>query len=140
VQFTAEGAVRSRKTVRLRTSGTAPADRRVRVRGQPGYWYRITAGTFAGYHLREKYAAVALPGRSAGQEHHPAPETMTAHKSYTGLTFADDGTVLSRRTTVPVEDTPIDVVAVGWWNGREYQLARTGPLAGWWIHRAALSR
>jgi hypothetical protein len=140
VKFTAKGAVRSRKTVRLGKAASARTDQRIRIQGQPGLWYRITAGPFDGYFVREKYAVVALKGQSVEYTNSPGrPATMTAHKTYTGLTFADDGTVVSRQKVAPAEDTSFDAVAVGWWNGREYLLAGTGPLTGRWIHRATLS-
>jgi hypothetical protein len=140
VKFTADGTVASRRSVRLTAASRAPADRRERIHGQPGYWYRITAGPLAGHYVQEKYALVALQGRSVSYDYYPArPATMTANRTYTGLQFAGNGTVLSRQNVTPAENTSFGVVASGWWNAREYVLAETGPLAGRWIHRAAVS-
>jgi hypothetical protein len=46
---TTTGAVTARRTLRLRRASTAPVDRRRRIGGQPGYWYRVTAGPLARY-------------------------------------------------------------------------------------------
>ena len=139
VKFNSNGTVASRKTVTLSAASAAPADRRMRIYGQPGYWYRITAGTFAGYYVQERYAVVALQGRSVTYQFYPARKaTMTAGKAYTGYEFAGNGAVLSSQSVAPTADTSFGAVASAWWNAREYLLAGSGPLAGRWIHRAAL--
>ncbi|MGW4947392.1 D-glucuronyl C5-epimerase family protein [Actinoplanes sp. NPDC004185] len=136
VKFSAGGTVAGRRSLRLTAASRAPADRRERIHGQPGYWYRITAGPLAGYHVRENHALVALLGRSVSYDYHPArPATMMANETYTGFQFAANGSVLSRQKVMPAESTSFGVVASAWWNAREYVLAQTGPLAGHWIPR-----
>jgi hypothetical protein len=139
VKFTGAGKVAARKTLRLTRSSFASADRRERVHGQPGLWYRITAGALAGHYVREKYAVSAMRGRSLTYRHYPARRvTMAANKQFTGYEFDNLGKVLSRVSVVTTEATPFGTIASAVWNGREYLLAETGPLAGRWIQRGTL--
>jgi len=139
VKFTSAGKVTARRTLRLTRSSFAPADRRERIHGQPGYWYRITAGALAGHYVQEKYAISALRGRSLTYPHYPARRvTMAANRTFTGFEFDDLGKVVTQVSVVTTEVTSFGTIASAVWNGREYLLAETGPLAGRWIQRGTL--
>jgi hypothetical protein len=140
VVFTSAGTVSSRKKLTLSRASTAPADRRERIKGQPGYWYRITAGSLAGHHVQEKWAISTLQGRSVTYQYYPARRvTMAANATFTGFVFNDNGSVASQQSVTTTAVTPFGAIASAIWNGREYLLAETGPLAGRWIYRAVLT-
>ena len=139
VKFNSNGTVASRKNLTLSRASTAPSDQRIRIQGQPGLWYRITAGALAGHHVQEKYGIVTMQGRSVTLNYYPARKvTMTANTTFTGFEFNDNGSVRSQASILTTEQTSFGAVASAVWNGREYLLAETGPLAGRWIHRAVL--
>jgi hypothetical protein len=139
VKFTAAGKVSARKTVQILRTSSAPTDRRVRIKGQPGLWYRITAGSLSGFYVQERPGRAYLRGQYVTYEYVPARRVvLAAGKSYTGFAFNADGTVIDKVTTKPTEATSISAVAAAVWNGTEYLLAGTGPLAERWIPRAAL--
>jgi hypothetical protein len=139
VKFTATGTVAGRRNLTLTRASTAPTNERIRIQGQPGFWYRITAGTLAGYHVQEQFAIVALQGRSVHYPNYPARQaTMAANKTFTGFEFAGDGTVLSQVSVTTTAVTSFGAIASARWNSREYLLAATGPLAGRWINRGTL--
>ena len=82
----------SRRNLTLTRASTAPTNERIRIQGQPGFWYRITAGTLAGDHVQEQFAIVALQGRSVYYRIYPARRaTMAANKTFTGFEFAANG-------------------------------------------------
>ena len=139
VKFTSTGTVAGRKTLKLARASLAPSDRRIRIKGQPGLWYRITAGGLAGHHVQERYNIVAMKGRSVTRNFYPARKVvLTANTTFTGLEFNADGSVRSQASVTTTEETSFGAVSSAIWNGREHLLAGTGPLAGRWIHRARL--
>ena len=60
-RFSSTGTILGRKTVTLAAPATATADSRSAVPNQPGTYFRITAGQFAGYRMRESLIA-HIPG------------------------------------------------------------------------------
>ena len=139
VTFTSTGTVVSRKTISLSRPSTAPADRRQRILGQPGLWHRITKGSLAGYFVQAKPGIVVLLGQHVTYDYYPARRvTLAAGKAATGYTFDTAGTVVTKQTVVPTVLTAFGATKTAVWNGVEYLLAGTGPLAGMWIRRSAL--
>ena len=139
VRFNSNGTVAGRRNLTLTRASTAPTNERIRIQGQPGYWYRITAGALAGHHVQEQFAIVALQGRSVYYPNYPARRaTMAANKTFVGFEFAGDGAVLSQVSVTPTAATSFGAIASARWNAREYLLAETGPLAGRWINRGTL--
>jgi peptidoglycan/xylan/chitin deacetylase (PgdA/CDA1 family) len=61
-RFSSTGTILGRKTVTLASPASATADSRSSVVNQPGTYYRITAGQFAGYRIRESLVAY-VPGK-----------------------------------------------------------------------------
>src|SRR5262245_34403131 len=56
-RFSSTGTILGRETITLASPSTASADSRSSVPNQPGTYYRITAGQFAGYRVRESIVA-----------------------------------------------------------------------------------
>lgn len=134
--FAADGRVVRRATVTLIRPSSAPADQRIRVRGQPGLWYRMTAGALAGYYVQEQPAAsrVVLHGRYLGFTWSPARVGhLPAGRAVTGYTFDSSGSVTGSRRVHPAEATTFSVSQTAQWNAERYALAATGPLTGYWI-------
>ena len=61
-RFSSTGTILGRKTITLAAPTTATADSRSSVPNQPGTYYRITAGQFANYRIRESMVA-HVPGK-----------------------------------------------------------------------------
>jgi hypothetical protein len=139
VVFTSSGTVSSRKTITLTRASSAPADRRIRIKGQPGFWYRITAGALASHYVQEKWAISTLQGRYVRYDYYPARRaTMNPNTQYIGIEFDSAGRTLSEVRVTPTTATSFGVVQTAVFNGREHLLAETGPLAGRWIARYTL--
>jgi len=139
VVFTSAGTVSSRKKITLSRASTAPADRRIRIKGQPGFWYRITAGALAGHHVQEKWAISTLQGRYVNYEYYPARRvTMNANTQYVGIEFDAAGKTVSQVTFTTTTATAFGVIGTAIFNGREHLLADSGPFAGRWVARYTL--
>jgi hypothetical protein len=63
---------------------------------------------------------------------------MAANRTFTGFEFDNLGKVVTQVSVVTTEVTSFGTIASAVWNGREYLLAETGPLAGRWIQRGTL--
>ena len=64
-QFNASGAVTASLSYTLATASNAPTSQRSTIPNQPGTWYYITAGIWAGYWIQES-AGVTLGATAAG--------------------------------------------------------------------------
>ena len=133
------GTIRESKTITLARASSAPANSRERVLNQPGYWYRITAGSLSGYYVQEKLGAAVLMGQYMTIPYLvPRAVTMKAGVTVRGVAFAENGNVTSTETLVPSEDTQIGTLASAWWNAQQYMLIEDGPLGGRWVLRSSL--
>jgi hypothetical protein len=124
---TSNGAVTGRKLVRLSASSTAPAGMRRRILGQPGYWYRISAGVLAGYWVQEvpRIRASRRPVSTAA--YFATRSVRMAPGTYTLLTPGRARTV---RLTAAASAR---VSAFGWIDGRRAVLISAGSSSGWWL-------
>lgn len=127
VASSSTGVVTARRTVRLSRWSEAPIDQRRRIRGQPGYWYRVTAGMFAGYWVQE------VPSVCATR----APVSAV---SYVALRFVrmragvwSAYTARSARTIRLARASSAPVSAIGWINGRAAVAVSAGALRGYWL-------
>ncbi|GLY97746.1 D-glucuronyl C5-epimerase family protein [Actinoplanes sp. NBRC 103695] len=124
---TSNGAVTGRKLVRLNASSTAPVGMRRRILGQPGYWYRISAGVLAGYWVQEvpRIRATRRPVSTAA--YFAIRSVRMAPGTYTLLTPGKTRTV---RLTAAASAR---VSAFGWIDGRRAVLISAGSSSGWWL-------
>ncbi len=139
--FDSAGQVTARRLVTLTRASSAPANQRIRIKGQPGLWYRITAGAFAGYYVQDKPpGTVVLHGqylRFAWAP--PRTATMTAGRPYVGYTFNTAGSVTGARAVTPSTATSFAGSQTAYWNAVRYVLADDGPLAGYWVPLSLLT-
>jgi hypothetical protein len=140
VKFNANGGVTERKTVQLPSASQAPADRRTRVEGQPGLWYRVSAGIFAGWYLQENPQRALMRGQILRVAFYPArTATMAAGGTFTGYVFRADGSVQSAQSYRPTAATNVAIGERAWWNGLQYLKISQGPLAGHWVAATAVT-
>jgi D-glucuronyl C5-epimerase C-terminus len=131
VKFDVNGKVTARKSVTLPAPSQAPANLRRRVKGQPGLWYQITAGTFAGHYLQENPRRALMRGQILRVSFYPArTATMNAGSVVTGYVFRADGSVASAQSYRPTVATNVAIGERSYWNGTLYLKVSQGPLAG----------
>jgi hypothetical protein len=136
-RFDREGKPIGSRTLRLSAASSAPANQRRRIEGQPGAWYRITAGKLAGYYVAERLAHVVLRGKYVDYRYYPNRRAVLgAHTRYVGLTFSRSGSIKSRKIVTPSRNVAFAVAESAYWNGHQYLKAVTGPLAGTWVLRS----
>jgi hypothetical protein len=124
---TATGAVTARRTVRLSRWSEAPIDQRRRIRGQPGYWYRVTAGIFAGYWVQEAPSVRATPGPVSVVPYVGTRFVRMRPGAWSAYTARSSRTIrLARASLAPVS-------AIGWINGRAAVAVSAGALRGYWL-------
>ncbi|MEU4214428.1 D-glucuronyl C5-epimerase family protein [Actinoplanes sp. NPDC026623] len=138
VQFGKDGATTGSRKVVLAADSLQPVDRRERIQGQTGLWYRFTEGDLAEWWIQEKVGTVTLQGQAADYPFYPRAQALRADHRYVGYTFDADGKVTADQKAKPEKQTTFDVVEKAIWNGEEYMLAKDGPLAGHWILRSEL--
>jgi hypothetical protein len=133
-RFNSLGRATAHTTAKLPRASSAPADQRIRIKGQPGLWYRITAGVFRGYYVQERTPAVVLRGSYLPITWSPARTgRLTGGRAVVGSGFAADGTVTGSRRVTPPANTAFAVSRTAQWNGVRYALADDGPLSGYWV-------
>ncbi len=101
--FNASGAVVGSRRYTLSKTSTAPFSLRVRIKGRPGYWLRITAGIWAGYMIPESLGRSYVPGLlPLSLTYDPLRKVTFGPGRYTGYTFNSAGAVITSRTaTLP---------------------------------------
>jgi hypothetical protein len=130
-RFTAAGSVLASRTIRLASASQAPANQRARIFGR-GIYYRVTAGSFAGYWVPESPPSRALQGIYLPHVYVPVRSARLAAGTYTGYRFGSGGQILSHSTrTIPASAAASSRSA--WVNGRPYALITQGTFAGTWL-------
>ena len=131
-RFSTTGTVVASKGLGLSAPTTVSSDRRRVVAGQSGVWLRLTAGTLAGWEVRESLMA-HVPGKEGDIAYSPAATITFPAGRYLGYRFEPDWSLAStRRSTTTVTTTgPASRRAVI--NGRPYVLMSGGAWAGYWI-------
>lgn len=138
-RFDGTGTVLATKTVSLPRHSSAPASERCRVIGQDGVWYRISAGLWAGYHVRE------IPGRSyqlgvSGPLDYLVPRPATVVRApLVAYTITAGGSMTSVVTNLRAGDRiTLDQRAV--LNGVDHLRIASGAYAGKWVGYSAVHR
>ena len=85
-RFSPTGTILGRKTVTMAAPATASADSRSSVPNQAGTYFRITAGQFAGYRIRESLIAY-VPGKVGEVIWSPTRTISFGAGRYLGYTF-----------------------------------------------------
>jgi hypothetical protein len=137
-QFTPSGAWYASKPYTLSAPSTAPTDRRSEIPGHAGFWYRITAGVWAGWWIQESAAVTLQP---AGAEMYAAPQTLWfAPGTYVGHRFDATGAVTATKpyTLEGTSSAPTSMraPAIPGQAGSWYYIT-AGVWAGYWIQESA---
>jgi hypothetical protein len=127
VKFDSSGKVTASKTVRFSKVSTAPADRRRRILTQSGYWYRLTAGAFAGMWVQERYGYRTMNGAVARINYLASRRVQLLAGTYSAYNSTGS------RTATFTATTSAPVSAMSWWNGRRSVFVSGGSLAGYWL-------
>ena len=131
-RFSPTGTILGRKTVTLAAPATATADSRSSVPNQPGTYFRITAGTFTGYRIRESLIA-HVPGKIGEVIWSPTRTITFGAGRYLGYTF--DSTVDLATTRFDSRTTAFTATASrrAIIDGRPYVLMSSGSWTGYWM-------
>jgi len=140
-QFTPAGAITASRPYTLTRTSSAPTSQRATVPGQPGYWYYITAGVWAGYWVPESAATTLGPERipPTVEAFTPSRPLTLAPGTYVGRRFSSTGAVLASRTATLAQ------ASVAWTNQRAtipnqagtWFYVTAGTWAGYWIGESA---
>ena len=131
-RFSPTGTILGRKTVTLAAPATATADSRSSVPNQPGTYFRITAGQFAGYRIRESLIA-HVPGKAGEVIWNPTRTITFGAGRYLGYTFdsaADLATTRRGSSSNPFTATASRRAII---DGRPYVLMSSGSWTGYWM-------
>ena len=137
-RFSSTGTILGRKTVTLAAPATATADSRSSVPNQAGTYYRITAGQFANYKIRESIVA-HVPGKIGEVIWSPTRTITLPAGRYLGYRFDASwgldstkyGSTSATSTATASRRAIID--------GRPYVLMTSGSWSGTWMPIAAAS-
>jgi len=131
-RFSSTGTILGRKTVTLAAPATATADSRSSVPNQAGTYFRITAGQFAGYRVRESLIA-HVPGKAGEVTWNPTRTITFGAGRYLGYTFdsaADLATTRRGSSSTPFTATASRRAII---DGRPYVLMSSGSWTGYWM-------
>ncbi len=131
-RFSATGTILGRKTITLAAPSSAIADSRSSVPNQPGTYFRVTAGQFAGYRIRESIIA-HVPGKVGEVTWSPTRMITFVAGRYLGYTFdssADLATTRFGSRTTAFTATASRRAII---NGRPYVLMSSGSWTGYWM-------
>jgi len=131
-RFSSTGTILGRKTVTLAAPVTATADSRSSVPNQPGTYYRISAGQFANYRIRESMVA-HVPGKIGEVVWSPTRTITLPAGRYLGYRFDASwgfdttkyGSTSAASTATASRRAIID--------GRPYVLMSSGSWSGTWM-------
>ncbi|HEX5589032.1 MAG TPA: polysaccharide deacetylase family protein [Candidatus Limnocylindrales bacterium] len=131
VKFDAGWRVVASKTAILMRPSSAPQAERRAVPGR-GVWYRISAGIWAGYWIRESRLAY-VPGFDAQQALNPVVAVPFGAGTYEAYKFDAAGVVVQAKGTRLGRSSMAHADRVATIDGRPYIRIVDGIWAGWWI-------
>jgi hypothetical protein len=139
-RFNGDGRVLSRKTISLSRRSNAPSTAREKVRRQTGMWYSISAGSLAGYRLREVRQHAYQMGTYAAM-HYRVPRPCEVLEKFIKAYTIDNATGrLTSEVTEYVTGDPITVDVRAAINGVEHVRLADGPYAGKWVGYSKVRR
>jgi peptidoglycan/xylan/chitin deacetylase (PgdA/CDA1 family) len=131
-RFSSTGTILGRKTVTLASPAAATADSRSSVPNQPGTYYRITAGQFTGYRIRESLVA-HVPGKIGEVLWSPTRTITLPAGRYLGYQFDAawdlDSTKYGSTSTVTTATASRRAII----DGRPYVRMSSGSWSGTWV-------
>ncbi len=134
--FDSTGRVTASRTATLaRTSGAPTSQRSAAIPGQPGAWFQVTAGIWAGYWVRES-PKIYLPGIASQMTLSPVGLAMFGSGTYTGYRFDAAGRVTATKVAALPRPSAASAGATGIINGQPYLAIVTGIWAGYWVPKS----
>ncbi|MFD0970258.1 D-glucuronyl C5-epimerase family protein [Plantactinospora endophytica] len=103
-KFNSSGAVTASRTITVGRRSSAPSAARLKVRRQDGIWYQISAGSLAGYHLREIRQHSYQTGEAASMGYRILRPATIARAPLTAYTITPAGSMTSVVTDFEVGD------------------------------------
>ena len=131
-RFDSRGRILARKSMTLTKRSNAPTVARGKVLGQTGIWYSISAGTLAGYQVREVPGRTYVLGMCASYRYRAPRPVRTTAAAVRAYALASSGTLSSVVTTYPA-GARVEVDARAVLNGVEYLKLASGPYVGRWM-------
>jgi spore germination protein YaaH len=127
------------RVVSLARASSAPTDQRsTRLPTAAGAWFKVTAGSLAGYWVPESPIAYR-PGISAMTRLSPLPRIIFQAGTQVGYQFDGAGRVIASRSSIVTRPSTAAAVAVAVINGREHIQVADGALAGMWVRVSPLA-
>ncbi|MEU5725648.1 D-glucuronyl C5-epimerase family protein [Micromonospora sp. NPDC047738] len=138
-RFDSAGNVTATRTISLSRRSNAPSAARLKVRRQDGIWYQISAGTLAGYHLKELRQHSYQVGEAAPMGYRILRPATVAVAPLTAYAIDAAGSMRSVVTDYQVGDrVNLDRQAV--LNGVAHVRFADGRYPGWWAGYPAVNR
>ena len=131
-RFSPAGTILGRKTVMLAAPATATADSRSSVPNQPGTYFRITAGQFAGYRLRESLMA-HVSGKVGEVIWSPTRTITFGAGRYLGYTFDSAAELATTRFGSSTTSFTATASRRAIIDGRPYVRMSSGSWTGYWM-------
>lgn len=133
-QFSATGAVTTRKTVAVPSATRVPIDERTRIRNLSGSWYHVTRGALAGYYVAEQPTRAYLLGTWFVLDYSPARRaTIKAGTAVRLASTSSAGWITSWSSATPASDVVTTTSRRAIVHGRSMVLLDGGPYAGRWV-------
>jgi spore germination protein YaaH len=142
-QFDANGAITASLSYTLGSPSNAPTSQRSTISNQPGFWYYITAGMWAGYWIQESAGTTLgpppAPPPQVSETYDPPRTLYFAAGTYVGRQFNASGAIIgslaytlaspsnaptNQRSTIPNQSGNWYYITAGVW-------------AGYWIQESA---
>ena len=131
-RFGSTGQMLAAKTINPVRATSAPNNGRDKVMNRLGIWYNISAGSFAGYRVRETGGSVYQLGEYSNLGYRPPRSGRVRAAPLKAYQVSATGTMTGVVTTYTVgASLSIDVRA--YINGREHLRLFGGPYAGHWV-------
>lgn len=131
------GTVVARFTGSLAAASHADASARVSLPGQPGVWYKIANGMFAGWSVRES-AAVRMVGEYDSLDYQPARRAVVREGTHVGQKFNAKYGLVAEKSARLGRDSVASIERRSWINGAERVLVTNGIWGGYWLPASAL--
>jgi peptidoglycan/xylan/chitin deacetylase (PgdA/CDA1 family) len=131
-RFSSTGTILGRKTVTLGSPITLTAESRSSVPNQPGTYYRITSGLFAGYRIRESLVAY-VPGKIGQARWSPTRKITFPAGRYLGYTFDAEWDLATTKYATTTAASTASAGRRAIIDGRPYVLMSSGPWRDTWM-------
>ncbi|MGH2463344.1 MAG: glycosyl hydrolase family 18 protein [Candidatus Limnocylindria bacterium] len=136
-QFNGAGQVTATKTYTLGSASTAATSQRnTLLPGQPGAWYLVTNGVWAGYWVKES-SRVYLAGLTDQVSFSPWRGVSFAAGSHTGYLYSAAGGVTASKTYTLASASSASASGRAIINSRGHVLIANGVWAGYWVPESA---